>query len=78
MEYIYIYGYLNNCKYFNNLNENGNMTRTGTMTGICTSSYPIEKVGDSPSKRGRDRAIPMGTSLFAITNNEWNKMFFKQ
>ena len=31
-----------NCEYFNNLNENGD------MTGICTSPYPTEKVGDSP------------------------------
>jgi len=24
------------------------MAETGIMTGICTSPYPIEKVGDSP------------------------------
>ena len=47
--YIYIYrNYLINCEYFNNLNENGDMVGTGIMAGICTSSYPTEKVGDSP------------------------------
>ena len=72
---MYIYrGFLINCEYFNSLNENGD------MAGICTSPYPSEKVGDSPpipipsqcgdspSKRGQVRAIPTGTSLFAISS----------
>ena len=45
---VCIWGYLINCEYFNNLNENGDMAMTGIMAGICTSPYPIEKVGDSP------------------------------
>ena len=44
--------YLINCEYFNNLNENGDMAGTSIMAGICTSpypsSYPTEKVGNSP------------------------------
>ena len=33
---------------------------TGIMAGICTSSYPIEKVGDSPSKRDGFGQYPRG------------------
>jgi len=47
-----IYDYLINCEYFNNLNGDEYMVGTGIVTGICTStyssSYLIEKVGDSP------------------------------
>jgi len=55
------------------------MTGTGIMAGIYSSPspypYPIEKIGDSPYPypvnagilRGRVRAIPTGTSLFAIS-----------
>ena len=53
----------------------------GICTSPYPSPYPTEKVGDSPipipipslcgnspSKRGRVRAIPRGTSLFAISS----------
>jgi len=60
------------------------MAGTGIMVGICTShTHPhtqlkksgiphththTSQCGDSPSKRGRVRAIPTGTGLFAISN----------
>ena len=79
-------GYLINCEYFNNLNENEDMAGMGIMAGICTSPYPspypTEKVGNSPypvnagfpSKRGRVRAIPTRTDLFAISKRKREKI----
>jgi len=62
MKYIYIYIYIYNIKcylidyeYFNNLNGDRDMVGTSIIAGmgmetrkICTSSYLIEKVRDSP------------------------------
>ena len=48
------------------------MEETSIMAGISTSPspfpYPIEKIGDFPSKWGRARVIPTRTSLFAISS----------
>jgi len=51
------------------------MAGTGIMAGIYSSPspsrYPIEKIGDSPSKRRRVRTIRTGTSLFVISTYKW-------